>query len=497
MVSQRQFTKADAMSQSVGNRPDLRVLVVDDDPEIGDHMDALLRDWQFDSRVASSGNEAIAISRAWQPHVALVDLRLPDMIGTDLLRELRNAMPTLDAVIISGDRRLQMAVEAAVSGAMCFLEKPVSPMTLRSVLALAEQRYATTRTVAGQDEEVLGDMITRSARVRDAFDLIRCVAPTDANVLIVGENGTGKELVANALHALSPRADKPFIKVNCAAIPEELMEAELFGHRRGAFTGAVADRVGLFEAARGGTLLLDEIGEMPPHLQTKLLRVLQDRQARPLGGGPIVNLDFRLICATNCDLRAAAIGGRFRQDLYFRINTITVALPPLRERPEDILLLAQRFLQRFAVRYGHNHLVLDERAKERLVAHEWRGNVRELEHAIERAAIIAKNGRVGLDDLPDSLQLGHRPETRPASDAEAPVLPLAELERLAIVRALEHTRGNKRAAAALLGIYRPTLYSKLRKYGIIEQQMTSHEGREAVRASVAHDRKEDRGYARR
>jgi transcriptional regulator with PAS, ATPase and Fis domain len=253
------------------------------------------------------------------------------------------------------------------------------------------------------------------------------------------------------------------------------MEAELFGHKRGAFTGAVADRTGLFEAARGGTLLLDEIGEMPAHLQTKLLRVLQDRQARPLGGGPVVNLDFRLICATNCDLRAATVEGRFRQDLYFRINTITVSLPPLRERPEDIALLVDHFLRQFGAQYGHQGLTLDDTALEQLLAHEWRGNVRELEHAIERAVIVTRRAHLTLDDLPECLQPGHRPQPRPGQAARPPVLPLAELERLAILHALEETRGNKRAAAALLGIYRPTLYSKLRKYGIIEPQAPTRE----------------------
>lgn len=334
--------------------------------------------------------------------------------------------------------------------------------------AEARKQYKRERSVDMfcLDTMRLGDLVTNNARMMDAFHLVRCVAPTDANVLVAGENGTGKELVANALHALSLRADKPFIKVNCAAIPEDLMEAELFGHRRGAFTGAVANRVGLFEAARGGALLLDEIGEMPAHLQSKLLRVLQDRQARPLGGGPLVQLDFRLICATNCDLRAATSEGRFRQDLYFRINTITIVLPPLRERPEDILLLADHFLRRFGAQYGRERVTLDEAARDRLLAYEWRGNVRELEHALERAVIVARGDRLTLDDLPECLQPGHRPPSRRMSDTAPPLMPLAELERLAIVRALEHTRGNKRAAAALLGIYRPTLYSKLRKYGI-------------------------------
>jgi DNA-binding NtrC family response regulator len=451
-------------------RSDLKILVVDDDPEVADHIDALLRDWGYQARSVFSGRAASAASREWRPHVAFVDLGLPDVDGIDLLRELRVSTPRMDTVVISGDARLRAAVDAAASGALCFLEKPVSPITLRSILALAERKHIRSDSVIADEGDTirLGDLVTKSPRMAEAFELVRCVAPTDANVLIVGENGTGKELVANAIHALSLRADKPFIKINCAAIPEELMEAELFGHRRGAFTGAIADRVGLFEAARGGTLLLDEIGDMPPHLQSKLLRVLQDHQARPVGGGAMVNLDFRLICATNTDLRVATTEGRFRQDLYFRINTITVILPTLRERPEDIELLTTHFLGKFAAQYGHGTVTVDDAARKQLIAHEWRGNVRELEHAIERAVIVARTDQLTVDDLPETLHPNHRPRPRVAEDVGPPLLPLAELERLAIVRALEHTRGNKRAAAALLGIYRPTLYSKLRKYGIIE-----------------------------
>jgi DNA-binding NtrC family response regulator len=457
------------MGEQAAYRSDLKVLVVDDDVEAAGHIETMLRTWGYEPRSAPNGQLAREASRTWHPDLALLDLKLPDIYGIDLLRELRVISPTLESVVISGDAQLRAAVEAAACGALCFLEKPVSAVTLRSILAQAEQRRVRIpgRAQDPSGVERLGDLLTRNARMREVFDLVRCVAPTEANVLIVGENGTGKELVANAIHAHSPRADKPFIKVNCAAIPDELMEAELFGHRRGAFTGAVADRVGLFEAARGGTLLLDEIGEMPPHLQIKLLRVLQDRQARPLGGGPVVNLDFRLICATNCDLHAATCEGRFRQDLYFRINTITISLPPLRERPEDISLLVDYFLERFGSHYGHADVTIDESARQRLLAHDWRGNVRELEHAIERAVIVAKRPYVTLADLPESLQPGYRPSSR-REHGSPPVMPLAELERLAIMRALEETRGNKRAAAALLGIYRPTLYSKLRKYGIME-----------------------------
>jgi DNA-binding NtrC family response regulator len=445
--------------------PALKVLVVEDDPEVADHIEALIRGWGYDTRVSNDGRAARAATREWSPNLALVDLGLPDVNGLDLLREFRAR--EVEAVVMSGRPNVSVAVETVASGASVFLEKPVSAATLRSVLADAERRTAAARQEAARDRgtQTLAQMISASAAMHEVFDLVRCVAPTDANVLISGENGTGKELVANAIHALSARRNGPFIKVNCAAIPEELIESEFFGHRRGAFTGAVMDHVGLFESAAGGTLLLDEIGDMPAHLQSKLLRVLQERQARPVGSVRSVNLDFRLVCATNTDLRAAATQGTFRQDLYFRVNTIGITVPPLRDRPEDILLLATHFLERFARRYGRRALALDDGARDLLLRHEWRGNVRELEHALERAVIVARGPRVRADHLPESL---HVPRRHPASDSAPPIMPLAELERLAIVRTLEHTRGNKRAAAAILGVYRPTLYSKLKKYGIFD-----------------------------
>jgi two-component system, NtrC family, response regulator HydG len=445
--------------------PQLKVLVVEDDADVADQLAALVREWGFATRVSGSGRAVRATMRDWVPDLALVDLGLPDIDGMDLLRELRTK--DVESVVISGRPSVAIAVDSVALGAWGVLEKPVSPCTLRSVLELAERRRsfrAATSPRNPDGPDTLGELVSASHKMYEVFDLVRCVAPTDANVLITGEHGTGKELVANALHALSPRQDGPFIKINCAAIPEELMESELFGHRRGAFTGAVADRTGLFEAAAGGTLLLDEIGEMSPHLQSKLLRVLQERQARPVGGLRAVDLDFRLICATNSDLRTAATRGRFRQDLYFRINTIGIAVPPLRDRPEDIPLLASHLLARFSRRYGRNLSEFEPAASEALAAHPWRGNVRELEHAIEHAVVVSRGARITLEDLPDALQ----PQRRVPLPATQPMLPLAELERQAILRTLEHTRGNKRAAAAILGVYRPTLYSKLRKYRIFE-----------------------------
>jgi transcriptional regulator with PAS, ATPase and Fis domain len=303
--------------------------------------------------------------------------------------------------------------------------------------------------------------------MRELFELVTAVADSDANILILGENGTGKELIANALHYNSRRAKGPFIKINCAAIPKELIEAELFGHRRGAFTGAVQDRDGLLEQAQGGSLLLDEIGEMPPYLQTKLLRVLQEREYRPVGSDRVVRVDFRLICATNVDLDAALKDGRLREDLYFRINTITLRVPPLRERTEDLPLLCDHFLDRFRQRYQRNVRTIAPAAYHLLIRNRWPGNVRELENAIERAVLVAKGSEITPADLPEPL----RADAGPGGDI---VLPphrtLAEIERMAILQALERTNWNKQEAAAQLGLYRPTLYSKMRKHKIRDER---------------------------
>jgi transcriptional regulator with PAS, ATPase and Fis domain len=296
--------------------------------------------------------------------------------------------------------------------------------------------------------------------------MLESVAGSDANVLIVGESGTGKELAANAVHSHSPRVDGPLVKINCAALPKDLIESELFGHVKGAFTGATTDKPGLIEEAHRGSLLLDEITEMPMDLQTKLLRVLEERTVRRLGGAKIVPVDFRLVSSTNLDPEAAVREGRLRQDLYFRINTITVSLPPLRERTADIPLLAKSFLDRFRARHGRDVEAIDPESYRRLLAHRWPGNVRELEHAIERAVLVARGREITLADLPEALQMA------PVStDADAPPPgSLEEIERVSIVRALETSGWNKQAAAHILGLRRPTLYSKMRRHGIPQRR---------------------------
>jgi DNA-binding NtrC family response regulator len=401
----------------------------------------------------------------WRPDLVLADLVMPGTDGLTLLRRLRQAEAPPHVIIISGRATVRVAVEALGSGATSVLEKPVDTGLLHNLLGrVAEERYG--RDVPGGDDEVeqLGRLYTRSPAMRTLFDTLRTAAPTTVSVLIEGENGTGKELVASALHDLSPRAAGPFIKVNCAAIPGELLESELFGHTRGSFTGAVADKKGLFELAHRGSILLDEIGDMPLSLQAKLLRVLQDGEFRPVGGHTPVRADFRLICATNADAARAVSSGKLRQDLFFRLNTITLSVPPLRDRPGDISLLANLFLQRIAAAYGRHLHGFADTAMRVLEAHRWPGNVRELEHVVERSVILAHGDRVRAEDLPDSLR---EPDVRRASDVSLPAgCSLEELERLAILHTLELTRWNKRATAKILGIHRPTLYNKLRKYGL-------------------------------
>jgi DNA-binding NtrC family response regulator len=446
----------------------MRIVVIEDHVDSANWLRAFLEHHDHQVRVLYEGTHAEATVEDVQPDLVLVDLMLPDTDGMDVMARLLARSPGLNIVVMTGHASVQRAVEAMQAGAASFLEKPLDPNRLLALLEQLARRSA--RQSGGQrpspQEEVyrLGALITRSERMRRMLDLVMAVAATDASVLMSGENGTGKELIGDAIHANSQRASGPFVKINCAAIPADLIESELFGYKRGAFTGAISDRIGLFEMAKGGTLLLDEIGDMPPHLQAKLLRVLQDRRARPLGSHRDVDLDFRLICATNHDLQDAIKVGKFREDLFFRINTITVKVPALRERPEDVVLLAEHFCERFAREYQRPVTGVSPDAMHLLVNHTWRGNVRELEHAIERAVIVAQGTAIAPDDLPDTIK-AQQMETN-VQFATPRLQTLAAIEKWAIQRTLEHTRGNKRAAAAILGVYRPTLYNKLRKYGI-------------------------------
>ena len=333
-----------------------RVLVVDDEPDMADWLATVVARAGYETRVATRGAEAEELFAAWLPDAALVDLVLPDVSGAELVGRLKNLQPRTEVLVISGQGSIPRAVEAIKAGASDFLEKPIDADTVVAMLSRAIERtdleaenLALKRQL--RDRYQFENIIGRSRRMRELFDLVAAVADSEANVLIEGENGTGKELIANALHYNSRRTKGPFVKINCAAIPKDLIESELFGYRKGSFTGAFSDKDGLLSEAQGGSLLLDEIGEMPPYLQTKLLRVLQEREYRPVGSDRVLRVDFRLICATNVDVEAALKDGRLREDLYFRINTITLRVPALRERTEDIPLLCDHFLDRFRQRY--------------------------------------------------------------------------------------------------------------------------------------------------
>src|SRR6476469_3890705 len=446
-----------------------RVLVVDDEPDMAEWLSVVVSNAGYDTRVAVRGDEAAETFSTWLPDAALVDLMLPDTDGAELVRRFKALQPRTEVLVVSGQGSIPRAVEAIKAGASYFLEKPIDAESVLAMLARALERMdleaenvALKRQL--RDRYQFDNIIGRSRKMRELFDLVAAVADSEANILIQGENGTGKELIGNALHHNRRRAKGPFIKINCAAIPKDLIESELFGYRRGSFTGANSDKDGLFEMAEGGSLLLDEIGEMPPYLQTKLLRVLQEREYRPIGSDRIVRVDFRLICATNIDLDAALRDGKLREDLYFRINTITLRVPPLRERTEDIPLLCEHFLEKYKQRHGRNAIKsIAPAAYHVLIRHRWPGNVRELENVIERGVLVAKGGEITVNDLPESLR------TESTASTEFVIPPhrtLAEIERMAILQTLQRTNWNKQEAAQILGLYRPTLYSKMKKHEI-------------------------------
>ncbi|MGH9159246.1 MAG: sigma-54-dependent transcriptional regulator [Vicinamibacteraceae bacterium] len=452
------------MGETTTNRP--RVLAIDDEPDLTAWMQAALETNGYEVRTACGAGSAERIWGVWQPDLVLLDLLLPDGDGLQLLNRFRETWPSPKVIVVSGCGSIGRAVEAMQAGAASFLEKPVEAGTLLATIERAgverNGEGAATSDQPATDDTQLDEMIATGPRMAELFEMIRLVAPTQANVLIVGENGTGKELVATAIHRLSRRSVRPFVRINCAAIPADLIESELFGHKRGSFTGAVSDKVGLFETAEGGSLLLDEIAEMAMPLQVKLLRVLQEKEFRAVGGNRLIKADFRLICSTNVPPEKALEAGKLREDLYFRINTMTMHVPPLRDRPEDIGPLALHFLRRYAAREGRDVRGIDAQARKALARYRWPGNVRELEHVMERAAIVASGADVTREDLSDSL---HDEGERAAFVVPADHT-LAELERVAILQTLERTRWNKRATASILGLHRPTLYSKLKKYGI-------------------------------
>ncbi len=387
-----------------------RILVVDDESVIAENLRLTLEREGYD--VETAGNTVGAMLRMETREFALgvVDLILPDGDGLHLLRLLKAKDPSIEVIIMTGHGSISKAVEATKQGAFYFVAKPFDADEMLMLVGKALERrrlLAETSDLRRKlaEQAAYGEMLGSSPAIKRVFEMLESVASSDANVLIVGESGTGKELAANAVHAKSTRVDGPMVKINCAALPKDLIESELFGHVKGAFTGASTDKSGLLEEAHRGSLLLDEITEMPLDLQAKLLRVLEDRTVRRLGGAKTVPVDFRLICSTNREPEVALREGRLRQDLYFRINTVTVALPSLRDRTGDIPLLAKSFLERFRAKHGRDVETIDPEAYRRLLSYGWPGNIRELEHAIERAVLVARGREITLADLPEPLQV--------------------------------------------------------------------------------------------
>jgi DNA-binding NtrC family response regulator len=449
------------------------VLVVDDEPTITDGLRLTFEAEGYRVVTAGSAGEALAEAARGEVHGAVVDLMLPDGDGIALTRELKRRDPNLEAIIITAYGSVRKAMEATKgAGAFYVLEKPFDPDEVMALMRaalehrkLAAENSDLRRRLAerGADTEILGE----TAVIQRMLETVAAVADADAAVLIAGESGTGKELIANALHERSRRRGGPWIKINCAALPKELIESELFGHERGAFTGATAEKVGLLEEAHGGSLLLDEITEMPMDLQAKLLRVLEERVVRRLGSGKATAVDFRLISSTNRPPEAALRDGFLRPDLYFRINTVTISVPPLRGRREDIPLLVRAFMDRYLAKHARRIDGIEPAAYRRLLTYGWPGNVRELQHALERAVLVARGPQIGVADLPETLQaMNTAGDEQGISPAAVPAGSLEAIERASILKALEQTSWNKQAAAALLGLRRPTLYSKLRKHGI-------------------------------
>jgi DNA-binding NtrC family response regulator len=459
-------------------RKDARILVVDDEPMMADSLKQNLAEEGYTVDTAATGAEAIEFFDRGGHHLAICDLQLPDMDGLEVMRHMKDTHPSTEVIVVTGYGTVARAVEATKAGAFYFVEKPFDfeqmlPLVERALESreLREETASMRRQLSTRAEYF--NIIGASRQMQTIYETIESVAKSDANVLIVGESGTGKELIANAIHYNSLRAKKPFIKVNCAALPKELIESELFGHTKGAFTGAHADKEGLVQHAAGGSLLLDEIAEMPVELQPKLLRVLQDRSYRKVGSEKTYAVDFRLISSTNRLPADAIRDGLLRDDLFYRISTITIHVPPLRERTEDIQLLTDHFLKEYAHKYDRQITGVSQAAYQRLFAHQWPGNVRELQNVIERAVLLAKANKIEPVDLP--FDNGSLPE----GGAQAtgwdvpPNMTLEEIEKLVIEKTLQRTNGNKQAAANLLGIYRPRLYSKIRKYNIDVDQITA------------------------
>jgi DNA-binding NtrC family response regulator len=441
------------------------ILVVDDDADMRELAQDVLKDRGHQVTTAGSGEEAFKCLAEADYFVVLTDLRMKGMQGLELLAQIKRDYPDINVILMTGFGSVETAVEAMKHGASDYLTKPVKKDELVRVVERVLRETALRREVNRLRKEVhkeysFHQILGKSKAIQAVFELIRRVADSPTNVLITGESGTGKELVAKAIHYNSSRKEAPFVPVNCAAIPEQLLESELFGHMRGAFTDAKTDKRGLFEEAQKGTLFLDEISELPLMLQAKILRAIQEREIRRVGATKPVSVDVRIIAATNLNLGEEVKHKRFREDLYYRLNVIELKLPPLRERLEDIPLLVAAFLKKCSEAAGKEIKGVSESALAMLMDYAWPGNVRELENVIERAVTLTRGEKVSPDDLPLAVQ-GARGDRRVLDEAAEKSLPLHEIEKEYIKKILDKTGGNKYQAAHALGIDRKTLYRKL------------------------------------
>ena len=453
------------------------VLIVDDEPNIRRMVGALLASEGYEVREAPDGARGVALAIESEPDLALVDLMMPgELDGMAVLTALRERVPDVPVVMMSGRAGLSDAVRATKLGAFTFLEKPLTPEGVLLALASAlELRHARreTRTLRA-DLGLASEMIGNSPALRRVREMIEKVAPSDARVLITGESGTGKELVAAAIHAGGSRKDRPFVRVNCAAIPRDLVESEMFGHERGAFTGATDRRIGRFELADRGTLLLDEVGDLGAEAQAKLLRAIESGEIERVGGSKPIRVDVRIVSATNKDLTRAVADGTFREDLYFRLNVIPLAIPPLRERPDDIPALVRHFSQVHRGRTGQPLTSWSTNALDALARYRWPGNVRELANIVERLAILHPGREVTSDEIREVLPSAPTRLAQPAALPNATVLDasltdtLDDYERVLITRALSVAGGNIAEAARRLQTDRPNLYRRMKRLGIVE-----------------------------
>jgi two-component system response regulator AtoC len=449
-----------------------RVLAIDDETSMRDLLGAALPRRGFEVVTCQAPREGLDRLAVEEFDVVLTDLNMPGMSGNVLCARVHELQPDLPVIVLTAFGNFQAAVDAIRAGAYDFLTKPVHLDPLALSLERAVQHRALRREVRRlrlvvEQEQGYGDLLGQSPVMRAVHDRIARVAPTEATVLVTGESGTGKELAARALHRGGRRSGGPFVAINCAAMPESLLESELFGHVKGAFTDARAEKKGLFLEASGGTLFLDEIGELPLALQPKLLRALQERRVRPVGASQEVPFDARLVAATNRDLETAIEEGRFREDLWFRINVIQIELPALRARGDDVLLLAQHFIKTFGERAGKEVRGLSTSAARKLLGYAWPGNVRELQNAVEHAVALARFDEIGVDDLPDRIAHFSPTQIVVASDDPTDLVPLEEVEKRYVLKVFEAVGKNRSKAARVLGVDRKTLRRRLSAWGVV------------------------------